>query len=204
MGLSYDEFRAEYNYGNPLYIKQRRVGKARYIGLLYGMAYLKFKRYLITELKMEVTFEEAKELINKFNTTYAGATAWKHRVERAVGATGYVATIKGRKRRLPLVFSYDKYTRGRAERQGVNAIIQGSVGDIMVEGMLEIRQALKPFNGHLLLQVHDENVAEVPWQYAEQAQAAMQEAMVRKCNTYLKVPQAADVHIGKNWYDGKG
>ena len=204
MGISYDEFIDEFNNGNPEYAKQRRVGKTQNFGLLYGMAYKKFQRYLLTELKMEVTFDEAKELIQKFNETYEGATKWKHNVMYAVRHTGYVATIAGRKRRLPDAFSRDEYIRGRAERQAVNCVIQGSVGDIMAEGMIEVQEALEPFDGYLLLQVHDEDVAEVPSELAVPARDAMQAAMVRRCNEYLTVPQFSEVHIGKNWYEAKG
>ena len=148
--------------------------------------------------------EEAKNLIAKFNATYQGATDWKFEVMRAVRSTGYVATISGRKRRLPDAFSRDEYIRGRAERQGVNCVIQGSVGDIMAEGMLNVQSALKPYEGYLLLQVHDENVAEVPTRHADAARPIMASAMVEKCNTYLLVPQSADVHIGRTWYEAKG
>lgn len=204
MGISYDEFMDELNNGNPEHAMQRRVGKTQNFGLLYGMAYKKFQRYLLTELKIEVTMEEAKNLIAKFNATYQGATDWKFEVMRAVRSTGYVATISGRKRRLPDAFSRDEYIRGRAERQGVNCVIQGSVGDIMAEGMLNVQSALKPYEGYLLLQVHDENVAEVPTRHADAARPIMASAMVEKCNTYLLVPQSADVHIGRTWYEAKG
>jgi DNA polymerase I-like protein with 3'-5' exonuclease and polymerase domains len=204
MGISYEEFMAELENGNPEHAMQRRVGKTQNFGLLYGMAYKKFQRYLLTELKMEITFEEAKELINKFNATYARSTAWKREVEYAVRQVGYVATISGRKRRLPDAFSRDEYIRGRAERQGVNCIIQGSVGDIMAEGMIEVQKALRPYGAHLLLQVHDEDVAEVPTSWAEQARDAMEYAMTSKCNLYLRVPQKAEVGIGQSWYTAKG
>lgn len=204
MGLSYDEFMAEFQNGNPEYVKQRRVGKTQNFGLLYGMGSKKFQRYLLTELGIEVTFKEAEDLITKFNETYAGATKWKLDVQYAVRQTGYVATIAGRKRRLPNVFSHDEYTRSRAERQGVNCIIQGSVGDIMAEGMIEVKKALKPYDGYLLLQVHDENVAEVPIDNAPPAREAMEYAMTAKCNQYLRVPQHAEVHMGRTWYDAKG
>lgn len=204
MNIGYDQFMEEYEAGNPEYIKQRRVGKTQNFGLLYGMGRYKFQRYLLTELGIEVTIDEAQVLIDKFAETYSGSTAWQWKVKRAVRRTGYVATISGRKRRLPDALSHNEYLRGRAERQAVNCIIQGSVGDIMAEGMIEVQAALAPYDGYLLLQVHDENVAEVPMRWAEEAKPVMEQAMVRKCNAYLRVPQYSEVGIGDNWYSAKG
>ena len=74
----------------------------------------------------------------------------------------------------------------------------------MGDGMIDVQSALKPYGGQLLLQVHDEDVAEVPLVTIEAARPVMETAMVAKCNAYLRVPQRADVHIGQSWYEAKG
>lgn len=118
---------------------------------------------------------------------------------------GYVGTIAKRKRRLPDGFSPEKWIRERAQRQGVNAIIQGSCGDIICSAMIGLQAALKGIGGTLLLQVHDELVAEVPAEHGEQAKRLMEAFM----NHYgyvnqLSLPLVAEASIGLSWAEAKG
>lgn len=202
--MSYEELKEKYDAGDPWAKEMRAVGKTMNFALNYGMGAVKFRRFLLVMNKYEVTEAEAAEWIREYNKTYEATTKWKERVKVFVGNHGYVKTIRGRKRRLPGVYSYDKGTREYAKRQGVNAVIQGSCGDVICEAMIPIQAFLLSIGGSLLLQVHDELVAEVPEQHAELAARVMERLMVDFINPILKCPMSADAHIGDNWSEAKG
>jgi DNA polymerase-1 len=146
----------------------------------------------------EISLDEAKAFIREYNERYAGASAWKREVILSVRNLGYVATILKRRRRPKDLRHEDRNLRAYSERQAVNAIIQGSVSDILCEAMIPIQRALLGLNGSLLLQVHDELVAEVPEENAELGKMIMEDYMVR-CNSYLRVPQVASCSIANTW-----
>ena len=88
-----------------------------------------------------------------------------------------MSTLSGRRRRLPELTSRDESLRSRAERQAINAIVQGSAADICKIAMIDVHEALKPFNAKILVQVHDELVVAVPNKNVEEAQKVMVQAM---------------------------
>jgi DNA polymerase-1 len=206
--MSYEELKEWYDDENhPKHDeakKLRMLGKTGNFALTYGMGARKFQRYLIVNNKYEITIEQAQEWIDGYNETYAGATAWKRKVTAFVKQHGYVATFGGRKRRLPGIFSKNSYERGYAERQGINAIIQGSVGDVICFAMTKIQPALVGLGGSILLQVHDELVAEVPIENGELAKVIIEDLLVRDCNKKLSVQQVADASLGLSWGGAKG
>jgi DNA polymerase I-like protein with 3'-5' exonuclease and polymerase domains len=182
----------------------RMLGKTANFALNYGMGPLKFQRYLLVENNYEVTREQAKDWIDGYNATYQVMTNWKQSVMSYVSRTGYVVTLGGRFRRLPNAFSTDDYLRSEAQRQAVNAIIQGSVGDVICASMIPIQKALRGLGGSLLLQVHDELVAEVPEENAHLAKVIMEDLMIREVNKVVICPQVSDVHLGLSWGAAKG
>jgi DNA polymerase I-like protein with 3'-5' exonuclease and polymerase domains len=202
IGMAYEEFAANYE-TDPALKQARQIGKTSNFGLLYGMGPKKFQRYLLVQNGVKVTQDEAWALIEGFNTTYAGITKWKRQTIRFIEKHGYVPTFGGRKRRLPDINSTDMAKRRTAERQGINARVQGGCADIICEAIPAIQSVMQEFGGSLLLQVHDELVAEVPTAYAESAARIMERMMVEKANRTLTVPLVVEAGIGPSWASAK-
>lgn len=203
-GLTYDELKDRIDAGDPEAKTLRSIGKTSNFGLTYGMGAKKYQLLLLTQNNLSVTEQEAKRLIESYNSTFYGATVWKQRVTRYSHKIGYVQTILGRKRRLPGLRSKDKYEVMRAERMGINAVIQGSCADVISQAMPAIQRALSAINGYILLQVHDELVCEVPEKYADIGRMLVGELMTALANPLLRCPLIADAHVGKTWGEAKG
>ena len=203
-GMSYDELSAQIEAGDPEAKKLRSIGKTSNFGLTYGMGAKKYQLLLLTQNKVEVTEKESQRLIETYNKTFAGATEWKKKVVQYSQKLGYVQTMLGRKRRLPGLYSNDRYEVMRAERMGINAIIQGSCSDVISQAMPAIQRALSAIDGYILLQVHDELVCEVPEEYADTGRMIVGELMVALANPKLRCPLVADAHVGRTWGDAKG
>ncbi|HNT89816.1 MAG TPA: DNA polymerase, partial [Candidatus Hydrogenedentes bacterium] len=110
---------------------------------------------------------------------------------------GYVTTLLQRRRYLPELQSGDVNERKAAERAAINTPVQGSAADIIKLAMLRVDAALAAVGARLLLQVHDELVAEAPADAAEAAAATMKRIMEEAVT--LDVPLTVDVGIGLNW-----
>lgn len=182
---------------------KRSIGKTSNFGLLYGMGARKFQLYLWVEVGVYLPLDEVQRLIDGFNSTYEAVTEWKGLVVDFIHRRGYVETIAGRKRRLPSIWSRDRYEVMRAERQGINAVIQGSCADIINEAIPAIQTSLAPLGGYMLLQVHDEIVAEAPTEHAEAAKVIVEQYMTTLVNHKLRCPLVADAGIGSSWADAK-
>lgn len=202
--IDYQTFVDEVANGNEDFKAMRRVGKVSNFGLAYGMGPIKFQRYLLVNADTHVTVEQAAQLIAGYNETYKGSMEWKQRVYKWAHQLGYVKTLAGRYRRLPELNSRVRYEVMRAERQAVNAIIQGSAADVIMEAMPPLHRALRAVGGRILLQVHDEIVAEVPKDVADIGIKIMDSLMVDLANKKLRVPLAAHAHAAENWYLAKG
>lgn len=203
-GMSYEELSAQVEAGDSEAKKLRSIGKTSNFGLTYGMGAKKYQLLLLTQNGVEVTEKESQRLIDTYNKTFAGAAEWKKRVVQYSQKLGYVQTMLGRKRRLPGLYSNDRYEVMRSERMGINAIIQGSCSDVISQAMPAIQQALSAINGYILLQVHDELVCEVPEEYADTGRMIVGELMVALANPKLRCPLVADAHVGRTWGDAKG
>jgi DNA polymerase-1 len=203
-GMDYDELKIKIDDGDPQAKQLRSIGKTSNFGLTYGMGAKKYQLLLLTQNGVEVTEKEAQRLIDAYNNTFTGATLWKKKVVQYAQKLGYVQTMLGRKRRLPGLYGNDRYEVMRAERMGINAIIQGSCSDVISQAMPAIQKALSAINGYILLQVHDELVCEVPEQYAETGKMIVGELMVALANPKLRCPLIADAHVGNTWGEAKG
>lgn len=200
---TYEQFLERLEGGDPTAKDERHLGKTVNFSCQYKIGAKKLQRFILVNNKRFFTIEETQSIIDRYDSGYIGATRFKEDVCRFVRANGYVRTISGRRRRLPEAFSSDKWKRMRAERQGINSIIQGSVGDIMGEAMILIQPELEKIDGTLLLQVHDELVSEVPTAFAERGKALIEELMVRDANKILRCQLEAECGIGDNWYEAK-
>lgn len=202
-GVPYDTLLERIANGDVEAKTARQIGKTSNFGLLYGMGAKKFQMYLLVQTGVKVTEDEAQQLINGFDSTFAGVTEWKKRVVRWSKQLGYVQTIAGRKRRLPDLRSDERWEVMRAERQGVNAVIQGSCSDIICEAMPHIHRSLRSLGGSLLLQVHDELVAEVPTELSTTAAKIIETLMTEPANQRLRCPLVAEAGIGQSWGSAK-
>ena len=204
LSQSYDTLMERYLNDDKDAKKFRNLGKTLNFGITYGLGPQKLVRFLLVNNEYEIDYDEAKHWIALYNELYSGAHEWKQRVYEFVRQHGYVVTILGRKRRLPDAFSHERGLRAYAERRAVNSIIQGSCGDIICKAMVMLQPTLESFGGSLLLQVHDELLAEVPVKYETVAIKAMESMMVDWINLSLRCPLVVEAHTGKSWGEAKG
>jgi DNA polymerase-1 len=149
-----------------------------------------------------ITFEEAKEIIDNYYKQFSGITEWKRQVVASGRSKGYVTTISGRRRRLPELNANDDTLRSRAERQAVNAVVQGSAADICKEAMININELLRGTGASLLVQVHDELVVAVPEEIIEELTPKFMDAMGHG-RIIDGVPLLVSADSAYSWADAK-
>jgi DNA polymerase-1 len=145
--------------------------------------------------------DEAKELIDGYFATYPDVKKYMDDAVQLARENGYVETIFGRKRYLADINSQNSVVRGYAERNAINAPIQGSAADIIKIAMVKIQKRLEQENlkTQMILQVHDELNFSVPKDEIEQAKKIVIEEMQSAIT--LKVPLIADCGVGANWLE---
>lgn len=184
-GVSLDEVTRE----------QRRRAKTANFGIIYGISAFG----LATRLR--IPRSEAKELIDGYFTHYPGVKEYMERVVAEARERGYVETIFGRRRYLRDIRSNNSMTRSLAERNAINAPIQGSAADIMKIAMIEVDRLLRErgSGARIVLQVHDELVLEVPQGEVTAVTALVTEAMAGAAE--LSVPLLVEADAGTSWLD---
>ncbi len=173
----------------------RRKAKTANFGIIYGIS-----AFGLAE-RMGVSRQEARELIDGYFATYPQVKAYMDKSIEVAREHGYVETISHRKRYLPDINSRNATTRGYAERNAINAPIQGSAADIIKVAMARIYQRFQAYNlkAKMILQVHDELNFSVPVAEKELVQKIVIEEME---NAYpMRVPLKADCGWGKNWLE---
>ncbi len=173
----------------------RRKAKTANFGIIYGISIFGLAE------RMNVDRKEAKELIDGYFETYPQVRAYMDKSIQVAREKGHVETIFHRKRYLPDINSRNATVRGYAERNAINAPIQGSAADIIKVAMIHIYQRLKAYNlkAKMLLQVHDELNFSVPKAEKEAVQQIVIEEMERAYR--MHVPLKADFGWGKNWLE---
>jgi DNA polymerase-1 len=149
-----------------------------------------------------IPFEEAKEIIDNYYRQFSGITEWKRHVIASGRSKGYVSTMAGRRRRLPDLHSADDMDRSRAERQAVNAVVQGSAADICKQAMIDVDKVLKGTGAKLIVQVHDELVAIVPEDKVEELTPKFMDAMGHG-RIIDNVPLLVSCDSAYSWADAK-
>ena len=174
---------------------QRSQAKAVNFGILYGQGAFGLAETL------KIPRREAKGIIEAYFAEFADLKAYKTRVVEEAKENGYVETVLGRKRWLPDITSANAVVRGFAERNAINAPIQGSAADIIKVAMVRIQQALREggYGAKMILQVHDELVFDVPKSEAEAVSALVREHMEGAVE--LAVPLEVEVQTGANWLE---
>ncbi|MCE9559593.1 MAG: DNA polymerase I, partial [Armatimonadetes bacterium] len=173
--------------------EQRRYAKVLNFAVLYGVTDFG----LAQQLGGEFSISEAKELIRLYNERFPAVKAFTESVVAEARKTGYTTTLLGRRRYFPDIHAANRNERMYAERQAMNAPIQGSAADMIKLAMIDVAKLLVGKQTKMLLQVHDELVFELhPSEKAELLEP-IRDAMVHAMP--LNVPVGVDAKIGNNW-----
>ena len=175
--------------------EQRRRAKTANFGIIYGISSFGLAQQL------DCSRTEAKALIDGYFASFPGIAAYIERQKTFAREHGYVETIFGRKRSLPDITSHNSTVRSFAERNAVNAPIQGTAADIIKMAMVAINRRFKKeqLRAQMIMQVHDELNFNVPEQEAEQVRSIVVDEMQNA--VHLSVPLIADCGIGRNWLE---
>ncbi|MBO5586234.1 MAG: DNA polymerase I [Prevotella sp.] len=174
---------------------ERRKAKSANFGIIYGISAFGLAQGL------DIDRREAKELIDGYFESFPEVQQFIERCKDEARQKGYAETIMGRRRYLPDINSKNGTVRAFAERNAVNAPIQGTAADIMKVAMIRVWQRLKAegLKTKLILQVHDELNFSVPQNEREQVERIVKEEMQNAC--HLAVPLIADGGWGSNWLE---
>ena len=175
--------------------EQRSKAKTANFGIIYGISVFGLAE------RMNVPRSEAKELIDGYFETYPQIKEYMDKSIAIARENGYIETLFGRKRYLPDIHSHNAVVRGYAERNAINAPIQGSAADIIKVAMIRIYQRFKEENirSKMILQVHDELNFSV---YPEERERVQQIVIEEMEKAYpMQVPLRADCDWGKNWLE---
>jgi DNA polymerase-1 len=175
--------------------EQRSNAKTVNFGIIYGVSAFGLSN------QTDLSRGEAKELIDTYYASYPKLRAYMDDQVNFARENGYVETVLGRRRYLKDINSSNAVVRGAAERNAVNAPIQGSAADIIKLAMINIYKKLEEMNckSKMLLQVHDELVFDIHNDELEDMKKLIQEEMQ---NAYkMSVPLDVEVGTGKNWLE---
>lgn len=175
--------------------EERSKAKTANFGIIYGISVFGLAE------RMNVARKEAKELIDEYFNTYPGVKAYMEKSIKVAQEKGYIETIFNRKRYLPDINSHNANVRGYAERNAINAPIQGSAADIIKVAMINIykRFMQERLKSTMILQVHDELNFNVINEEKEIVEKIVLEEMQKAYP--MRVPLVADSGWGKNWLE---
>ncbi len=171
----------------------RSRAKAVNFGIVYGISAFSLAQ------DIGVMQSEAKAYMDAYLEKYHGVRDYMDGIVDRAKADGYVTTLFGRRRDLPELKSSNYNMRSFGERVALNMPIQGTAADIMKLAMVAVYKRLKAegLRARLILQVHDELIAECPLDEAERVKAILTEEMENAAQ--LSVPLTVDAHIGHSW-----
>lgn len=175
--------------------EQRSHAKTVNFGIIYGVSAFGLSN------QTELSRSESKELIDTYYQTYPQLKVFIDKQIHFARENGYVETILGRRRYLPDINSRNQVVRGAAERNAVNAPIQGSAADIIKIAMINIYNLLKDnkLKTKMLLQVHDELIFDVPKNELDFVKPLIKKTM--EAAYQFAVPLVVDLGVGKNWLE---
>lgn len=176
-------------------VDQRRAAKTANFGIIYGIS-----AFGLSE-RLGINRVEAKALIDGYFSSYPQIREYMDRCIENARRDGYVTTIKGRKRMLPGITSNNSVVRGFAERNAINAPIQGSAADIIKIAMVNIYNEMEQaqMQSRMIMQVHDELVFNVkPWEL-ERVMELVKRNMENAYNG--RVPLIVAAGTGQNWLE---
>jgi DNA polymerase-1 len=175
--------------------EMRRNAKMVNFGIIYGIS-----AFGLSE-RLGIPRKEAAEIINNYFEQYPGVKAYMEKSIQFAREHGYVETILGRRRYLPDINSANSVVRGYAERNAINAPIQGSSADMIKVAMINVFNQMRKQNlrSKMILQVHDELVFDAHRDEVEQLKAIVKDKMLNAIT--LDVPLVVDMNTGENWLE---
>ncbi len=171
--------------------EQRRYAKVINFGLIYGMSAFGLASNLGIEQRA------ARDYIDRYFARFAGVKRYMDETRRGAAERGYVETLFGRRIYLPDIKAGGGPRRSAAERQAINAPMQGTAADLIKLAMIAVDAALQGRGASMILQVHDELVFQVPEAELPWVKEALPPLMAGVAE--LAVPLVAEVGVGPNW-----
>jgi DNA polymerase-1 len=175
--------------------EMRSRAKTANFGIIYGIS-----SFGLSE-RLNIGRKEAKDLIDGYFASYPGVKSYMEESIRKARESGYVTTMFGRRRYLPDIHSRNQVVRGNAERNAINAPIQGSAADIIKIAMVRVHDRLKKENyrSKMILQVHDELIFEADLNELD----SLKEMVIHEMSNAVRldVPLKVDWGTGKNWLE---
>jgi DNA polymerase I len=173
--------------------EQRRYAKTINFGLIYGMGAFGLAQALGIEQKA------ARDYIDRYFQRFAGVKQYMEETKARAAEVGYVETLFGRRITLPEIKGGSGPRRSAAERQAINAPMQGTAADLIKLAMVAVQRAIdeQGLASRMVMQVHDELVFEVPHAELSWARQALPQLMSGVAQ--LRVPLLAEVGVGANW-----
>ncbi len=173
----------------------RRKAKTANFGMIYGISAFGLSQ------RLGISRTDAKELIDGYFNTYQGVKEYMEQCAAQARERGWVETIFGRKRYLPDINSNNQVVRGLAERNAINAPIQGSAADIIKVAMIKIHEEFRKLRlkSKMIIQVHDELVFDVYQPELDEVKKIVKTCMEGAAN--LKVPLEVEMGTGRNWLE---
>lgn len=173
--------------------EMRSKAKMVNFGIIYGIS-----AFGLSE-RLGIPRKEAKEIIDEYFVKFPGIKSYMDNTIAEAKQNGYVKTLLGRRRYVPDITSANQTVRGFAERNAINAPIQGAAADMIKLAMIKVQNKLKELNLKtiLTLQVHDELLLDVPLDELEIVTTLVKEEMQHAME--LDVPVVVEAGFGKNW-----
>jgi len=175
--------------------QQRQLGKTLNFGIVFGQT-----AYGLAD-ELAISMQRAEAMLAAHAATYPGGTAWIAEVHRQVANTGEVRTLYGRRRYLPNIYSTLPGAVAEAQRQAVNAVVQGSAADLLKLALVRLHAEL-PTSVRMLLPVHDSILLEVPANLVEATREIVTNAM-QAAPPGFTLPLTVDIQTGRTWADCK-
>lgn len=175
--------------------EMRRKAKTVNFGIIYGISAFGLSQ------RVQISRGEAKEIIDNYFVQFPGIKSYMDNTINAARESGYVETISGRRRNLRDINSRNATVRGFAERNAINAPIQGSAADMIKMAMIKIQNWLNTseLKTKMILQVHDELLFEVPQKEVDQVSIQVKKLMEEAMQ--LDVPVLVEWGTGYNWLE---
>jgi len=180
---------------NEVTKEQRRYAKTVNFGILYGMS-----AFGLAD-RLHIPQGEARQLIANYNNSFPKIEQFMNGIVAFAQKNGYVETLLGRRRYIRDINSGNGMLRKSAERNAINAPIQGTAADVIKMAMIRIYKELqnRNLNTKMVLQVHDELVFDVPMEELDLIAEIIPNLMSSALS--IEVPLVAELSFGRNWYE---
>lgn len=174
---------------------QRRIAKTANFGIMYGISAFGLAQ------RLKISRNEAKKIIDDYFANFQSISSYIENTVASVRKTGYAETLFGRRRYLPDINSHNASVRSLAERNAINAPIQGTSADIIKKAMIGVDSRIREagLQSRMVLQVHDELVFDAILPEVEELKQIVMEEMENVIE--LSVPLIVECNYGKNWLE---